>query len=239
MIGSLLLAAVSFFKKDSLPPPEGLRAELSREPQQFEVQKALLRTEVKGVQYSIQPRYSYDLYGLVVSVHDSDAWWDYAHREWGDHVNVVDFCVVWGENVRHGAYRPLSYWNDQWTCWFKSDSDAAWGAFDATAISNNHLVTADPSVARELRKVHIGDQVHFRGYLVDYSIVRNGAATAPRVTSIVRNDSGQGACEVVYVENFEVLASPNRTWRLALKLSLYVLLASLIAWAFLPPKFND
>jgi len=239
MIGSLLLGIVSFFKKDSLPAPEGLRAELSQEPRQLAVQKALLRAEVKGVQYSIQPRYSYDLYGLVVSLHDSDAWWDYAHREWGDHVNVVDFCVVWGENVRGGAYRSLSYWNDQWTCWFKTDSDAAWSAFDSTAISNNHLVTDDPSVARELRKVRIGDQVHFRGYLVDYSAVRNGVATTPRVSSIVRNDSGQGACEVVYVETLEVLASPNRTWHLALKLSLYVLLASLIVWAFLPPKFND
>jgi len=239
MIGSLLLGVFAFFKKDSLPSADNLRAELNKEPRQIAVQRPLLQTQVKGVQYSIQPRYSYDLYGLVVSLHDSDTWWDYAHREWGDHVNVVDFCVVWGENVREGAYRPLSYWNDQWTCWAKPDTDAAWKAFDPTAISNNHLVTDDPSVARELRKVRIGDQVHLRGYLVDYSIVRNGAATAPRVTSTVRNDSGQGACEVVYVEDFEVLASPNRMWRAALKLALGVLLASLIAWAFLPPKFND
>jgi hypothetical protein len=28
-------------------------------------------------------------------------------------------------------------------------------------------------------------------------------------------------------------------WRAALKLALGVLLASLIVWAFLPPKFND
>jgi hypothetical protein len=239
MIGSLLLGIVSFFKKDSLPAAHGLRAELNEEPRQVEVQKPLLRAEVKGVQYNIQPRYSYDLYGLVVSLHDSDSWWDYAHREWGDHVNVVDFCVVWGENIRREAYKPVSFGNDQWTCWAQADTDAAWKAFDPTAVSNNHLVTDDPSVARELRKVRIGDQVHFRGYLVDYSIVRNGAATAPRVSSTVRTDSGNGACEVVYVEDFEVLASPNRMWRFALKLSLGVLLASLIAWAFLPPKFND
>jgi hypothetical protein len=239
MIGSLLLGIVSFFKKDSLPGVDNLRAELNEEPRQVEVQKPPLRTEVKGMQYSIQPRYSYDLYGLVVSLHDSDSWWDYAHREWGDHVNVVDFCVVWGENIRRAAYQSLEYWNDQWTCWVKADSDAAWKAFDPTAVSNNHLVTDDPRIARELRKVRIGDQVHFRGYLVDYSVVRNGATDTPRVSSTVRNDSGNGACEVVYVEDFEVLASANRLWRFALKLSFVVLLAALIAWAFLPPKFND
>jgi hypothetical protein len=239
MIGSLLLGVISFFKKDSLPAPAALRAELDQEPQQIAVQRPLLRAEVKGVQYSIQPKYSYDLYGLVVSLHDSDSWWDYAHREWGDHVNVVDFCVVWGENIRREAYKPLSYWNDQWTCWVQADSEATWMAFDPTALSNNHLVTDNPYVARELRKVRIGDQVHFRGYLVDYSVVRNGAEAGTRVSSTVRTDTGNGACEVVYVEDFEVLASPNRLWRFAFKLSLGVLLASLIAWAFLPPKFND
>jgi hypothetical protein len=239
MIGSLLLGIVSFFEKDSLPAADNLRAELNQEPRQIAVQRPLLQTRVKGVQYSIQPRYSYDLYGLVVSLHDSDSWWDYAHREWGDHVNVVDFCVVWGENIRRGAYRPLSFWNDQWTCWVKTDSDAAWKAFDPAALSNNHLVTDDPRVARELRKVRIGDQVHFRGYLVDYSVVRNGAAGTPRVSSTVRTDAGNGACEVVYVEDFEVLASPNKLWHRALHISLWTLLASLIAWALLPPKFND
>jgi hypothetical protein len=219
MIGSLLLGVVSFFKKDSLPAPDRLRAELNLEPKQLAVQMPLLRADVKGVQYSIQRRYSYDLYGLVVSLHDADSWWDYAHREWGDHVNVVDFCVVWGENIRRAAYQPLSFWNDQWTCWVKGDSEATWRAFDPTALSNNHLVTDDPRVARELRKARIGDQVHIRGYLVDYSVVRkgDGAPGAVRVSSTVR----------------------NAIWRFALKLSLGVLLASLIAWAFQPPKLND
>jgi hypothetical protein len=239
MIGSLLLGGLSFFKKDSLPAPAQLRAELNEEPRQAAVQRAPQQADVKGVQYRIQPKFSYDLYGLVVSLHDSDSWWDYAHREWGDHVNVVDFCVVWGENIRRDAYRALSYWNDQWTCWMKADSAETWHAFDGTALSNNHLVTADPAVARELRKVRIGDEVHFSGYLVDYSVMRNGAPDGLRVSSTVRTDTGQGACEVVFVEDFEVLESHNRWWHRALKLSLWVLLGSLIAWAFLPVKFDD
>ena len=239
MIGSLLLGGLSFFMKDSLPAPARLRAELNEEPRQIAVQRAPLQAEVKGVQYRIQPRFSYDLYGLVVSLHDSDAWWDYAHREWGDHVNVVDFCVVWGENVRRDAYRALSYWNDQWTCWVKAGSTETWQAFDGTALSNNHLVTADAAVARELRKVRIGDEVHFRGYLVDYSVMKDGAPAGMRVSSTVRTDTGNGACEVVFVEDFEVLASHNRWWNRGLKISFWILLASFIAWTLLPVKFND
>jgi hypothetical protein len=239
MIGSLLLAAVSFFMKDSLPPAARLRPELLEEPQQRAVSKAPLDATVNGVQYAIQPRFSYDLYGLVVSLHDSDAWWDYAHREWGDHVNVVDFCVVWGNNIRREAYKGVSWSHDQWTCMWQTYSNDALRAFDGAAYSNNHLVTDDPATARELRRVRIGDQIRFRGYLVDYTTIKNGVPAGKRVTSTVRNDDGPGACEVVYVEDFEILGSPNRLWRGAFKGSLFVLLASLIAWAFLPVKFKD
>jgi hypothetical protein len=82
--------------------------------------------------------------------------------------------------------------------------------------------------------VHVGDQVHFRGYLVDYT-----GPAGTRVSSTVRTDTGNGACEVVYVEGFEILDSTNRLWRRAFKGSLLALLASLIVWALLPVKFND
>jgi hypothetical protein len=239
MIGSLLLAAVSFFMKDALPPAAKLRQELLEEPQQVVVNRALRETTVNGIKYAIQPKFSYDLYGLVVSLHDSDVWWDYAHREWGDHINVVDFCVVWGQNIRRDSYKALSYWNDQWSCWAKADTQEAWGAFDPAALSNNHLVTDDPAIARELRKVRIGDQVHFKGYLVDYTTIRNGQPGGMRVSSTVRTDTGNGACEVVFVEDFDILHSPNRWWRLLLRICVLVLLGSVVAWAFLPPKFND
>ena len=239
MIGGLLAAAVSFFMKDSLPSAARLRAELLEEPQQLAVKKLPFESTVNGVKYSIQPRYSYDLYGLVVSVHESDAWWDLAHREWSDYINVADLCVVWGHNVATGAYRAISFSNTQWECHWSTGSNEAWQAFSESAAANNHIVTDSPAIARELRKVRIGDQVRFRGYLADYTIYKDGRPTGTRVSSTTRTDSGPGACEVVYVEDFDILNSPNRLWRLLFKLAVFTLLGALVAWAFLPPKFKD
>ena len=239
MIASLLVAALCFWRKDVLPAPAGLRAELNEEPSQIEQKKAPFETEVNGVKYGIEPRYTYDLYGLVVSMHHSDAWWDYAHREWGDHVNVVDLCVVWGANLRRDAYRAISFSNTQWECHYSTGSTEAWQAFDETAVSNNHMVTDAPGVARALKNVHVGDQVHFRGYLADYTIYKDGAPAGKRVTSTTRKDSGPGACEVVYVEAFETLGSPNRIWRVAGRIALVVFFLSVIAWFALPVKFDD
>jgi hypothetical protein len=55
----------------------------------------------------------------------------------------------------------------------------------------------------------------------------------------VRTDSGPGACEVVYIEDFDILGSANRGWRLAFKISLFALLASVLLWAFMPVTFRD
>jgi hypothetical protein len=239
MIGSLLLAAISFFKKDSLPPASGLRPELQEEPKQIAVMRAPVETTVNGVKYAIQPNFSYDLYGLVVSLHESDAWWDYAHREWGDHINLADLCVVWGDNVRSEAYRAISFSNTQWECHYSTGSNEAWKAFSESAVSNNHIVTDSPAIARELRKVRVGDQVRFRGYLADYTIYKNGAPAGTRVSSTTRTDTGAGACEVVYVEGFDILSSPNRLWRLLFKIGLFVFLGSLVAWVFLPLRVTD
>jgi len=239
MIASLLAAAGCWWMQDALPDAQKLHQDLFSEPKQLRVSRPPLDTRVNGVDYRIQPRYSYDMRALVVSLHDSDTWWDYAHKAWNDNVNVVDLCVVWGENAASGIYHYIEFWNDQWTCSFQSKSSEAWNAFDMKEASNNHMVTDDPAVAKALRAVRIGDQIRVTGYLVDYTTFKNGSPLGTRVSSEVRTDTGNGACEVLFVESFDVISSTGRGWRLGLKIALGCLLLSLILWAFLPVKFND
>ena len=239
MIGSLLLAASSWWMKDALPPPETLDPVLLDEPKQVRVQRKAINTSVNGIDYSIQPRYSYDIRALVVSLHHSDTWWDYAHKSWNDHINLMDLCVVWGESARSGAYRAISFSNNQWECSWSASSMEDWRAFNQNEVSNNHMVTDDPGIARTLRAVRIGDQVSVRGYLVDYTTYQNGKPAGKRVSSETRTDSGDGACEVLYVEGIDILGTANRKWRLALNAALALLALSVIAWIALPVKFVD
>jgi hypothetical protein len=239
MIASLLAAAACWWMKDEFPDRERLHQDLFTEPKQVRVNRPAINTTVNGVDYRIQPRYSYDLRALVVSLHDSDTWWDYAHKAWNDHINLMDLCVVWGENAQSGIYHYVSFSNDQWTCSFSTKSREAWDAFDMTGASNNHMVTDDPAVAKALRAVRIGDQIRVRGYLVDYTTYKDGKPVGTRVSSEVRTDTGNGACEVLYVESLDLLDSAGRRWRIALKIALASLFFSVLAWMFLPVKFND
>lgn len=236
--GSSVLFLAAIWLGEALPEARAVREELLSDPVQRARQMPAFSTNAGGVEYSVQPRFTYDLYGLVVSRHDTSSWWDYIHKEWNDNLNVVDLCVVWGENIRRDAYRSISFSNDQWTCWYETRSSEALQAFDATAASNNHMITESPRIAHALRSVRVGDQVHVRGYLSDYSIITNGHSGIQRVTSTVRNDSGNGACEIVYVEDFEILKAGGGIWRKIKWIAAGVWVISILAWFMLPPRLR-
>jgi len=231
--------ATGWWFSGHLPDVALLHPDVLAEPVQVDGVQPAFAARAGGVDYRIAPVARYDITGLVVSRHDSDAWYDWIHTEWNDHVNIADLCVVWGENVRRDAYRRASYTHTQWECWWSTrESDPA-HAFDGAAMSNNHIVTNEPSIAHVMRDIHVGDEVRFRGYLIDYTTFKDGAPQGTRKTSVVRTDEGEGACEVVWVQELTVLRSHNRPWRLAMKAGIALLVLGLIAWVLLPAKLDD
>jgi hypothetical protein len=66
--------------------------------------------------------------------------------------------------------------------------------------SNMHMIPARRSIERALKKLRVGDIVTLEGYLVD---VDHPSGWNWR-TSMSRTDSGNGACEIVYVESVNV-----------------------------------
>jgi hypothetical protein len=66
--------------------------------------------------------------------------------------------------------------------------------------ANMHMIPADDGVKRALARVRPGEVVHVEGFLVD--IDRSDGRWWH--TSLTRNDSGAGACEIIYVESIAV-----------------------------------
>lgn len=67
--------------------------------------------------------------------------------------------------------------------------------------ANMHMIPADASVERALKRLRRGDLIRIQGYLVD---VDHDSGWLWR-TSLSRDDTGQGACEIVYVEDVQRL----------------------------------
>ncbi|GLQ46255.1 hypothetical protein GCM10007862_13060 [Dyella lipolytica] len=67
--------------------------------------------------------------------------------------------------------------------------------------ANMHMIPSDDTVRRSLERVRTGQLVHLTGFLVDASRP-NGWHWH---TSMTREDTGDGACELVYVESIDTV----------------------------------
>ncbi len=233
---SLMLLAASMWLGERLPERGQMLAALAAEPVQTPLTMPAFQARAGDTDYTVQPLHRYEIHGLVVSRHDTAAWWDIVHRDWGDRLNVVDLCVIWGPNLANDAYRGLRYWSEVFTCNVGTDSQALWEQFEPDALSNNHLLAADAAVARALRGVRVGDQVRVRGYLAEYG--HDQGRVFRRGTSTVRTDRGNGACETIWVTEARVLKPGNPGWRMARWLALAGLAVAVLLWWRLPMRLD-
>lgn len=173
--------------------------ELGQAPQQSGTQRAPFTFDYMDVTYDVQPVAAYELWGLVVSHNDINSLSDAYHDKTS--VDTKDLCVIWGPNVATDDFKRVAFESGSWTCYFRYPNGVQ---FTGRALSNNHVVT-DRKVVRDLiDKVRPGDQVYFKGMLVNYHD-RRRPASAWRRTSVTRTDTGNGACEVVFVEDMAIL----------------------------------
>jgi len=225
---STAVLLVSFWKRNDLPPASALLPQLAAEPLQRPTTKHPFTAEYSGVRYAVEPQYEYDLHGMVVSYrqHDGDST---MHRRANDHLNMADLCVVWGDTAASPHLSDISFWNGIFTCNFETRSRTAWESIRPQQVANNHLLSADDAIRRRVADVKVGDQVHIRGWLASY-----GNGRGKRGTSTTREDTGDGACETIFVDDFEIMKPAFGPWRLALYVSLAVLVLSAVVHFRLP-----
>ena len=213
---------VSFWNRNDLPRNVDFRPEVLDEPQQSPTRSGAFDASFNGVDYLVEPEYDYDLAGMVVSFrhHDGNSRMHFLAK---DHLNMMDVCVVWGNTATSGLLGKIKFWNGIFTCNFRTRNQAAWDAFSIYQISNNHLISADEFIRDKVKDIRIGDQIRVRGHLASYSNEEGGK----RGTSTTRMDTGDGACETIFVKQFDIMKPAVSHWRISMWVSLAVLLTGL------------
>jgi hypothetical protein len=208
---SALAMGILYFYKDVLPEPEFYNLNYLDEPVQLPTERGEFITQINEHEYTITPRYDYEVQGVVVSYHDADSFLDiWHHKRWQDFLNQRDLCVIWGKNVESGVYKNMKFSNDSWTCWASWPDSATGQLFQMNALSNNHLLVDSEGIKSALMASEPGDQIRFKGMLAEYANKANGFK---RGTSIIREDTGNGACETVYLTKFEMVKKANPKFR--------------------------
>ena len=223
IIASFAVLLVSFWNRNALPGSIEYVAEIAAEPQQTLTSQKPFDVRFNDVDYHVEPEYAYDLTGMVVSYRHHD-YKSRMHMLANDHLNMIDLCVVWGDNTIGEHLYEIEFWNGIFTCNYQTRDQVAWEAFNGDQLSNNHLLSDDEFVRKQVKKVKVGDQVRFRGYLASYS----NPSAGKRGTSTTRTDTGDGACETVYVEYFNIVRPATSYWRISMWSALLLLITGLV-----------
>lgn len=157
------------------------------------LQRAIEAAPFAVGEFELTPRASYDISARVLSVEPY-------RMDGGAKLSPLDFAVGWGPMSDSAVLEHFRI--SQGARFFTLYPDET--AIDlATALrgsANMHLIPATARVRGMLGKVRRGNVVRLRGFLVN---VRgpNGYAWN---SSLTRDDTGDGACELFYVEAVEM-----------------------------------
>jgi len=232
---SLVATLICFWHRNEIPQNLDLIPAIAEDPRQRTTSAPEFGVRYNDTDYRVAPEYDYELTGVVVSYrhHDGNS---RMHRQAGDHLNMMDVCVIWGSNAEHPDINKLDFWNGIFTCNVQTRDNAAWAAFDIFKLSNNHLISEDPAIRDQVQELAIGDQIRVRGQLASYT-----GPGGTRGTSTTRNDTGDGACETIYVRSFEILEPARNRWRQGMYASFAMFAGGLIFYFRRPykPYRND
>ena len=128
-----------------------------------------------------------------------------AERYWLDGaaaVSPIDFAVGWGpmsdqRTIDQMGFGQTGRW---WRYWPKGTQFPIPASEITSHSANMHMIPADDNVLKALRNVRRGDLVSLTGYLVD--VESSSGWKWP--TSLSRTDTGNGACEIVWVRRLVI-----------------------------------
>ena len=212
---------IAYNHKGQLPPVLTIDFRLTQTPIQMTQQTPPFSFMYRKQKIDIRPQAEYQLWGLVVSHNDIHGFIDGYDP---DDVNLKDVCVIWGNNMLNDAYLGVTFWNRQWTCNFEYPRELM-GKFSDRDLSNNHLLSASPAVRDKIRDIKVGDQIYLRGKLVDY---HTPTGYGWRTSSLTREDTGNGACEVLLVDEIQFLQRGTPGWYAAYAVLKWLLIGLIV-----------
>jgi hypothetical protein len=210
---SIVLLVFSRVQSYKLPDPPDILPQTYEIPIQTETDDIPLNPQRKDGEavYDVRPLFNYEMHGLVVSRHLSKNDFGESHAAWGDFINTVDLCVIWGDNIRSKVYQRINFWSGDTACEVDlkfGTKQEEWDRFLITDVSNNHLLAGNLNVEQTIADIKPGDQIYLKGKLVEYK--RKNDTGPYRRSSTVRTDFG---CEIIYVTSAKILKSGNALWR--------------------------
>lgn len=114
-------------------------------------------------------------------------------------LSPIDLAMGWGPMSDSAVLDQLKIWQDgRWYYWSTPKFPIPAGEITSHS-ANMHMIPATPLVRRQLFRLRVGQVVRIQGQLIK----AQGGDGWHWASSLSRTDSGDGACEVIWVETVE------------------------------------
>jgi hypothetical protein len=174
----------------SMPAESGI--DWHGEPLQSDTRRVAFTWPTRHGEVTVRPRAAFDI-SAVVAAAEPYSFDDSAF------LSPVDLVMTWGRLPEEPYRGRVSYQQlTRYYFWRTGDGSLDLG-YISTHSANMHMIPATPNLARALAHVGSGDRVRVQGLLVDVE----GEHGFRWRTSLSRDDTGPGACELVWVEQLQ------------------------------------
>lgn len=144
-------------------------------------------------EFELTPRASYDISARVLSVEPY-------RMDGGAKLSPIDFAVGWGPMSDSAVLEHFRITQGARFFTLYPDDTAIDLATALSGSANMHLIPATARIRSMLGKVRRGHVVRMQGFLVNV----RGPNGYTWNSSLTRDDTGDGACELFYVESVEM-----------------------------------
>ncbi|MCR5250493.1 MAG: hypothetical protein K6E50_07805 [Lachnospiraceae bacterium] len=158
-----------------------------------------------GYKVDLTYLYAYEIEALVLHTQD------YPQTDLGGKLAPRDLALGWGSVAQYNEVIDF-HWGQtgRWYFWHVDSWEelAPVGGEEEVSCQscNNHLIAADSSVKRTIGRMRRGDHIKLKGYLIDLKAVsESGSSVFTWTSSVTRTDTGNHACELIYVTDARIL----------------------------------
>lgn len=194
-----IIITIVFLVKD-MPKPSGYYYEklnFEQQPLQINLTNSPETLTIKGINtkkfrnLSIVPKAEYKITARVAS---KKRYYDGA----GDLANY-DYALVWGKYANTDYMKKVKYrQNSRWFLFQTSDTTLSVSDILRNS-ANTHLIASNKNINKAIKKVKKNSIVSLEGYLVYVKWDSKHSHNITWNSSLTREDSGDGACEILYV----------------------------------------
>ena len=172
-------------------------AELATALAQPPVQTATTRPPFAYKEFRLTPRAEYAITARVFSTRHYH--WNFIDRFY--RVAPEDLAVGWGPLSDYKNKALLHIHQEDRFFKYRWRGEPPYPpAVMIANMANNHIVPANDEMADRLSHVRPGDLVHMEGALIDVDDPERGTIA----TSLTRDDTGPGACEILWLEKLQI-----------------------------------